>query len=152
MRIIAGHLGPEDWNVNAKYYRFQDAGLGVLRRAAHHCLPGAWHKWIRRCEADKGRYEIPKGGLACRSGLDRGSRHYESDPAYFLGNNLHDSPKGLYAVGNNTVASPFAVPPALGYGQNYFEGDMLELLIFDQDLTDNERTTVNEYLRKKYNL
>jgi hypothetical protein len=56
----------------------------------------------------------------------------------------------VFSNSNNTVAFPAA--PALGYGQNYFEGDMLELLIFDQDLMDNERTTVNEYLRRKYNL
>ena len=35
---------------------------------------------------------------------------------------------------------------------NYFEGDMLELLIFDQDLTGDELPTVNECLRRKYNL
>src|SRR5678810_63221 len=56
------------------------------------------------------------------------------------------------ANANSTVASPLAGVTYLGNGQNYFEGDMLELLIFDQDLTDNQRTTVNEYLRKKYNL
>jgi hypothetical protein len=57
----------------------------------------------------------------------------------------------IFSTTNNTVNFGI-VTPTIGRGANPFDGDMLELFLFNRALDSTERDVVNNYLRQKYNL
>lgn len=50
----------------------------------------------------------------------------------------------------NTVANEFLIGSRIGGAAEFFQGDILEILIYSRYLTDSERDQVYDYLNKKY--
>lgn len=57
----------------------------------------------------------------------------------------------VFSIGVNAVSLPTGAP-LLGIGVDPFDGDIVELMIYNSKINAEERSTINEYLRRKYGL
>jgi hypothetical protein len=170
------------FNATNSYFNFPDFLNGVTGAEALVILKAVTNTptvnqplWQFGVENDIGReaYPAPDGSLA--DGFGATAVQAEGIPVQSLTQyHVYDvlSQNNLFVAWLNGVLQyqtvvntvGFTGSPSLGYYtyvpdgwdeplfENYFAGDIAEVLIFNHPLTDDERISANNYLNRKYNL
>jgi hypothetical protein len=148
-----------------------NGSLGVIMADAHMTTDiGYWHVWEFFNPSNKEEAELWCGNGARRLRINSGNgtwpqgRLYRSED-YIAGWNVAGADRTWYlsgtskgtaeAGGQNPSTSDAALPLHIGNSpliSNPWKGYIVEIIIYNKAISAGDRTTVNDYLKVKYNI